>query len=101
MSTQKSVAMANVGSATSNTAVDVSRFETASVYVSGTFVATYSIMESGDGTNFAATHTGKTAGGIFELSKSTKQVKITATAWTSGTIVSHVGGRDDEKRDLR
>lgn len=92
-STQKSIALADVGSAASNTAVDVSVCEDAQIFVGGTFVGTYSVMESADGTAFTAHQAAKTAGDIFALQTGTRKVKITCTAYTSGTIVSRVGCR--------
>ncbi len=105
MSKQKSVVLADLeeleGSGM-NEAVDVSRLESASMFVSGTFEAVFTIEESADGENFAALEDNQDleAGGIFPLNSGTKLVRINCTDYTSGTIVSQVGGRDQEVKDL-
>jgi hypothetical protein len=97
MSKQRSVALANITSAAANAAVGVTDFEDATLFVTGTFVGTYEVYESGDGTNFAPTYSANTAPEAFALQRGTSHVKVNCSAYTSGTIKSHVGGVDAER----
>jgi hypothetical protein len=93
MAKQFSIPLADLTSATTGTAVDVSAFDDKTLFVGGTFTATYSVEESPDGTLFVATQIGKTAAGAYVLDKTTKQVRVKTTAYTGGTVSGCVGGR--------
>ncbi len=73
-------------------AVDLDRFcVDPSVQVFGTFVGTYDIERSLDGTNFNIDTTGETAPGLFDV-RACKQIRLNVTAYTSGTVEWVVGG---------
>lgn len=86
-------------------AVNVEALEDIVAVVGGTFVGTYSIEGSMDGTTFYAltdvfgnSLAGLTAGVAAQLPAGLKEVRLNCTAFTSGSIDGAVGGLD---RDLR
>lgn len=91
-----SKAMANIGSAAANAAINVSDIcspgSVGNVAVTGTFVGTYDVEVSGDGTNFAPAHTGKTVPGVWALPLGSIRARVRVTAFTSGTVASHAFG---------
>jgi len=78
---------------TGNTAaVQYDRFAVeAGVQVFGTFVGTYDVELSIDGTNFSKFATGKT-GPEFLALPAARKCRLAVTAYTSGTIEWRVGG---------
>jgi hypothetical protein len=92
---------ASLGSLTapgvSATVADTTDGETLDVYISGTFVGTVVTEASADGTNFAPVAAGLTAPGIVRVPATAKKVRLNVTAFTSGTIVGHVGIEDNDR----
>jgi len=81
-------------------AIDVSGMEHFAVTVGGTFVGTYSVEVSQDGTTFVAhpDATDKTAPFVLAVSDNPyKEVRVNCTAHTSGTLKNLLGGRDEDR----
>lgn len=78
-------------------AVDVSHLEEVSFLVGGTFVGTYDVEVSFDGSVWVPhpDHNGETAPKAGDVAIPIKQVRINCTAFTSGTLECHVSGRDN------
>lgn len=79
-------------------AVEIAHLEEAAIVVGGTFVGTFELEVSPDGTMWVphATITGKTAPFAGEIGYRCKQVRLSCTAHTSGTIESFVAGSDTD-----
>jgi hypothetical protein len=90
---------ADLTSAASTAAVDVSHLETIYICGGGTFVGTWELQFSMDGTNWHVhpTITGKTAAFNGTVGFRAKLVRITCTAYTSGTIKSQYSGDDEDR----
>lgn len=85
--------------------VNVETLEAVMVVVGGTFVATYSVEGSVDGTTFFALSdihgnslAGLTAGVAAQLPAGLKAVRLDVTAFTSGSVDGGVGGLDADLR---
>ena len=92
MSSFQSEAGANAGATGATAAVLYDRFGVhAGIQVFGTFVGTYDVELSIDGTNFSKYSTGKTAPTFLDI-PAARKARINVTAWTSGTIEWRVGG---------
>jgi hypothetical protein len=76
------------------TAYDVAHAQAASVavFVGGTFVGTYQVKVSHDGTNFVQYGSNLTAPGVVEIKIPVKMVRVDCSAYTSGQGVASVGG---------
>lgn len=101
MGKQRSIALDDLTATGATAGVSVKDFESLIIVVGGTFVGTYTIEGSMDGTNFAAlTDTygtslaGLTAARAAQLPAGLTQVRVDCTAYTSGTIESDAGGID-------
>jgi hypothetical protein len=84
---------------------NVESLEAVVAVAAGTFVATYSIEGSIDGTTWAAVSdihgnslAGLTAPTARQLPVGYKQIRMNCTAYTSGTITGSVGGLDADVR---
>jgi hypothetical protein len=73
--------------------VDVSVIDFKTVYIFGTFVATLQVQISPDGTNWFNAGSPFTASGYMDLNSITKKIRISVTAYTSGTPSYTVMGR--------
>ena len=101
MSKPRFVDMGDLEETASTDPVEVSGLESFSVTVGGTFVGTYSIEVSMDGTTFVVhpSASAKTAPFVLDIAANTyKQVQVTCSAYTSGTIKCLLGGRDADLR---
>lgn len=80
-------------------ALDVSHLENVAVVVGGTFVGTWALQVSPDGTLWVehATITGKTAAFAGEVGYRCMQVRTVCSAHTSGTIEGFVSGDDEDR----
>jgi hypothetical protein len=97
MPKQRFVALADLGSVAINTPGFCGDLEFAQLFVTGTFVGTAVVEASGDGTNYAPVAAGLTAPGIVTLPSGAQKARLNVTSWTSGTIKSHIAGRDDDR----
>lgn len=81
------------------TAAGVEDLEELHVMVYGTFVGTYDLEVSMDGTNFVQhpTHNGLTAPAILAVGMPCKSVRLNCTAFTSGTISAEAAGKDVDR----
>jgi hypothetical protein len=76
-------------------AVDVSRWNRdITLQLGGTFVATVQFEGSLDGSSWSSIGAALTAGGFVTAPPTVKQVRARTTAFTSGTPVGLVGGRE-------
>lgn len=105
MSRYFSYALDDLTATGASSAASVEALDVVCVAVTGTFTATYSIEGSIDGTNFAAASdihgnslAGLTAPTAVQMPAGYKQLRVNCTAFTSGTIESDVGGKDDDLR---
>lgn len=87
-----------LGSVTVTPAFDVRHLEELVVQISGTFVGTAQIEISQDGTNFAQFGANQTAPAVVQITVPCQQVRVRCSAFTSGSIVSTYGGRDNNRR---
>lgn len=97
MAQQRTVALADLTGTGANAAKSVADFETAHLYVTGTFVGTVVAEVSGDGTNWAPAGAAVTAPAVIALPASASMARLNCTAFTSGTIKSHLAGRDSDR----
>jgi hypothetical protein len=97
MPKQRVTALGDLVGVATTPAVDISANEESDLYINGTWVGTVQPEVSADGTNFNAVGSALTAPAIVALPKTAKQVRLDCTAFTSGTIESQVGGRDDDR----
>lgn len=80
------------------TAQNVAALETVRVHVSGTFVADVDVEISFDqGTTWALWQQ-LTAAGLANELPPVGRVRINISAFTSGTVVTNFGGRDDNRK---
>lgn len=93
--------LGTVSSQAAGTAANVENLDPVCVNIFGTFVGTYTVEGSVDGTNFEAlldyfgnSLAGKTAALWAQLPAGLKAVRINCTAYTSGDIEGAVGGID-------
>lgn len=88
------------------TAANCENLDPVCINVYGTFVGTFTVEGSVDGTNFSTlldyfgnSLAGKTAPLWAQLPAGLKSVRINCTAYTSGTISANVGGMDKTLKD--
>lgn len=105
MSKFRTIALSDLTGTGQSTAANVSDLDVLHITVGGTFVGTYTVEGSTDGTNFAAivdinanSLTGLTAPTTAQLPAGLRSVRVNCTAYTSGTIESDVSGHNQQLR---
>lgn len=91
-------ALDDLESTTETDPVDVGHLENVAVVVGGTFTGTWSLQVSPDGTLWVphATIAAKTAAFAGAVGYRVKQVRLSCSAYTDGTIESFVTGDDED-----
>ena len=105
MSKHVARALTDLGAVAISAGGNVEALEHVMIMIGGTFVGTYSVEGSVDGTTFAAMSdihgnslAGLTAPTTRQLPVGLNAVRVNCTAYTSGTIESDVGGLDADLR---
>lgn len=93
-------AMDDLTSTTETDPLDVGHLENVSVVVGGTFAGTWELQVSPDGILWVphATITGKTAPFADAIGYRVKQVRLSCSVYSSGTIESFITGDDEDLR---
>lgn len=82
-------------STATSAAVDVSHLRDLKVMLGGTFVGTWVVDISWDGTTFVPWEAGRTTPGVYTTIPACKAFKMRCSAFTSGTaVVGYAGIRD-------
>jgi hypothetical protein len=101
MSRKEFIAFTDMDDVEVTTAVEVSHLDDVAVVVGGTFSATWKLQVSPDGTLWVdhATITGKTAAFAGTVGYPVKQVRLSCTAFSSGTIEGFATGVNPELKN--
>jgi hypothetical protein len=106
MSKHYANALGQVGAVETGTSANCENLDPVCINVYGTFVGTYTIEGSVDGTNFSPlldifgnSLAGLTAPTWAQLPAGLKSVRLDMTAWTSGAADANVGGMDKTLKD--
>jgi len=89
--------LADLAAVAVNAGINVSDLETADMWVTGTFVATAQVQLSPDNVSWIDEGAALTAPGRVSIPKAAKFVRVSCTAYTSGTVESDVTGVDDDQ----